>query len=476
MKQWRWLVYALIMAAMGLGTVGVHSAPVARAQGRAPWLEVWYFPADDLGPALVEYRDAAGTVLASYALASNNIVEFAQGGGYLVTDDNLNTIGVFDPRMGLLRYYQVVDKPEDTDAEFYVLSHPAPAPNGDLAYAISRVSSQFDVPSYNSIYYADPAYQQVRTIYELESAEPWYTVTPFAWSGDGSTLLLHNQPQGIGGYILFWTYQGVQARPLANMEQVTWLGDLDGFADDLSRTALVAYDDQYVVQGINVIDVASGAQTFYPLPALGETAYTGGNAHFSPSGTRLAYQVARENAENEKFWTIGVDLTNGQSQVVFAQEFTEDDWDYAYVAGWLDDATLVIGGPWAGPSRLVNVETGAVTEVPGVFLGYAQGVSDVSDFAPPGMVPVQCDTSPVSGLAPQVRGRVMDQAGMVNVYSWASYDSEVVAQAQSGAVFTVLDGPQCIDSTLWWSVRFDNGVEGYVIEGNYQGRYLEPLQ
>ncbi len=476
MKPWKWLLYTLTIAAVMTGAWGVQGTAPTRAQARAPWLEVWYFPADELGPALVEYRDAAGTVLASYALASNNLPQFTQGGGYLMASDGYGHIIIFDPRMGLLRYYRAAELPEDTETEYYVVSQPAPTPNGDLAYTISRISLESDVPTQNSIYYADPAYEHVRQVYALQSSEPWYTVSPLGWSADGETLVLYNEPQGVGGYVLFWTYENTQARPLADMEQVTWLGNVDGFSADLRMTATVSRDNRYVVQGINVTEVASGEQTFYPLPPLGETAHAAGNAHFSPSGARLAFQVARENPLEEKFWTVVVDLADGQSRVVFAQEFAEDDWDYAYLAGWLDDSTLVIGGPWAGPSRLVDVESGTVTEVPGVFLGYAQGVSEVSGFAPPGMVPVQCDGTAVSRLAPGVRGRVMSDVGTLNVYGWESYEATVTAQAQANEVFTVMDGPQCNDGALWWSVQFENGTLGYVVEGDTQRRYLEPLE
>ena len=473
MVLWRKLLWGGLVVVMALGGAFWQVAPEARAQVPTA-VEVWYFPPDELGPALIEYRDAAGTVLASYALASDSVTEFLQGGGVLTTSDSAEFIGVFDPRVGLLRYFSVYDKPQDTDAEFYVLSRAVPAPNGDFVYAISRMSTQFDAPSYNIIYYADASYEQVRTIYSVESAEPWYRMEPFAWSDDGATVLLHNAPEGIGGYILFWTYVGVQARSLANMEQGVLLGDIDGFAGDLSMTALVARNDDYTVQGINVTTLATGATAFYPLPELGETVHAGGNAHFSPSGALLAYQVARENPLNEKLWTLVVDLQSGQTRVVAEQELTPEDWNLKYIAGWMGENMLALSNPWGGNSLLVNLETGTRTEAPGVFLGYAQGVSDVSGFAPPGMVPVQCDTSPVSRLQPAARGQVVAES--VELHSWASYDSEVTAREPAGATFTVQHGPYCTPSTLWWDVLFDDGQRGYVIEGNAQGLYLAPLQ
>ncbi len=471
-KLWRWPFYALIALSVALGGRGVRTAPTAQAQGTLPWLEVWYFPNDDLGPAIIEYRDTVGTVLASYPLATDNLHEIAQGGGNIATRDGNDFLGVFDPHVGVFRYFTVIDKPRDTDTEFYTLSRPIPAPNGWIAYAISRVGSQFDVPAFNSIYYADPSYEQISSIYDVESAEPWYSVEPFAWSDDGSALLLHNAPIGVGGYILFWTYLGVQAHPLTDMQQSIPLGDLDGFAGDLSMTAQVARDADYVVQGIQVTTVADGTTVTYPLPPLGEPVYAGGNAHFSPSRTRLAYQVARENPEDEKFWTIVVDLTTGQSRVVYEQTFTEEDWDFDYIAGWLDDKTLVVGSQWQGRSILVDVESGALTEALGVFLGLAQGVNEVSSFAPSGMVYVQCDASPVSRLAPGARGRVM--AASVSLYSWTSYDADVTGQEPAGATFTVQHGPFCSSGTVWWDVLFDDGQQGYVIESNYQGYLLEP--
>ena len=473
-KQWRWPLYALIALSVVLSGWGVHAAPTAQAQGALPWLEVWYFPNDDLGPPIIEYRDAVGTVLASYPLATDNFSEVFQGGGNIATRDGNDFLGVFNPHVGVLRYFTVTDKPQDTDTEFYVLSRPIPTPNGWLTYSISRMDTQGEQPAFNSIYYADPSYERISSIYDAESAEPWFGIEPLGWTDDGSMLLLHNAPTGIGGYILFWTYLGVEAHPLTDMQQSIPLGDLDGYAGDLSMTAQVVRDADYVVQGIQVTVVASGDTMTYPLPPLGEPVHAGGNAHFSPSHTRLAYQVARENPEDEKFWTVVVDLTTGQSRVVYEQTFTQEDWDFGYISGWLDDSTLVVGSQWQGRSVLVNVDSGALTEAPGVFLGYAQGVNEVGGFAPAGMVYVQCDDAPISRLAPGVRGRVV--ADSVTLQSWTSYDADVTGQEPAGATFTAQHGPFCGSGTLWWDVLFDDGQQGYVIESNYQGYFLEPAQ
>jgi len=255
------------------------------------------------------------------------------------------------------------------------------------------------------------------------------------------------------------------------------LGWIDGYSHDLRYTATVLSNDQGIT-GLQVTEVASGNANVYPLPPLGEIPLVGGNAAFSPAATKVAYQVARSNPETEKYWTIVVDLASGQSRVVLEDEGINYEVRYADIGGWLDDQTLAIGSYWYGRTAIVDTSTGVMLrEERGAFLGYAVGVTDVTGFAPSGVAYAQCPGAPPSRLIPGQRGRITFTDGtMTNVRQWASAQAEKVGTAPEGATFTINDGPRCADGYAWWDLQFDNGLSGFVAEGDATSYYLEPWQ
>ncbi len=464
------LITGLLAAALVLP---LAAAAPANAQ-RASWLQVWYFPQNEFEPALIEYRDANGNVLAAYDVATDSLYGPRQANGFVFGWD-VESIPIFNPYLGQVTHVEPPEFPDDTDNVYYNLSDAIPGPDGTYAYTISQMNAQAQLPSQNRVYASRPGQADHQMIYEASGTDAWSAIQPLGWSDDGSTLLLHTMPQGIGGYILFWQWQDVQALSLSS-RNIEPLGNLDGYSGDLAYTAAIAYD-QNRPSGVNVIERATKRMQFYPLPPLPETVQAGGKVVFSPDNNLFAYQVARGNPEREKFYTIVVNRLSGQAQVMLEDEGFDYDINYGYIAGWLDNGTLVVGGPWTDTSAIIDVNTGSARDEFGIFLGYAQGVTSVSGFVPSGTVYTQCPGAPPSRLAANMRARITYTNGsMTNVRYWAGLDADLAGQMAEGSTMTVLYGPVCMDGYAWWNVQFDSGLEGYIAEGAPGEYWLEPWQ
>jgi len=59
------------------------------------------------------------------------------------------------------------------------------------------------------------------------------------------------------------------------------------------------------------------------------------------------------------------------------------------------------------------------------------------------------------------------------IRSQATTSAEQVGQIPAGEVMTLLDGPQCAESFLWWRIRYD-GIEGWTVEANATDYFIEP--
>lgn len=464
------VILALIAACFTLSPV----SPIpARAQGGQSWLQVWLVPGIDAShPSTVQYRDANQNILASYTLGAGTPSTVSQGGGRIYST-TLNDVMIFDPHSGKIALYVPPGKPANTDTTVYNLMNIAPNPNGqNYAYGIVMLDNQMQNPATSWVYAATGAFDD-RVIFQ-EQRDPFMGVGPLDWSADGSTLLLEDLPQGVGGYILFWQYQNVRALNLA-ANTVTPLGNLDGFSSDLQFTAKVEHSDQGVT-GLTLTQVSTGQSAMIPLPPLGEQTSVGGGAFFSPSGSKVAYQAARGEPDNEKYWTILV--TANQARVLFQDPATSGGVRYGNIGGWLDENTLVLGSRWSQQSALVDANTGAVLrEVPGAFLGYAVGLTSATGFAPSGVAYAQCPGAPISRLTPGARGRVtITGGGLTNVRTTSGTQAEKVGTVTEGSTFTVQSGPECADNYAWWYVQFDSGLYGAVAEGDMSGYFLEPWQ
>jgi hypothetical protein len=464
--------FLLLLFLASLVIPGARSTSVY-AQTNPVWLQVWGILGQGSTSFTLEYRDAAGNVLASYTLSGSDFGfgwQTHQKGGRLF-GSSTSSFPIFDPYTGNVIYDPIAGKQTDTNQVFYNTSVAVPAPDGQVyAYGVTPMYNDFSSPTTSSIYVASPGQNDARLLFQQPMAEGYLSLEPLGWSDDGSILLLHEMPTGIGGYILFWQYQNVQAYNLSSGAAVP-VGDVDGYSGNAQLFAAVQRSD--TVQGLQVTNIATQQVTNYPLPNLGETVYFGGGAFFSPSATKVAYQVARGDPENEKFWTIVVDLQTGQSQVVLQDQFTDYQGVYGYIGGWLDDSTLAVGQTDA-KTALINVANGTLLrEARGGFLGYANGITDTTGFAASASVQRICPGAPPSRLEIGGRGRVTFTDGTPVRVRQSPGGTQTDTQPE-GAVFDVLNGPTCQGSYAWWEVRFDSGVYGFVAEGDLNSYYLEP--
>lgn len=462
MKSTRWMLLgaSILIVVILLGTLP------AAAQPGSPWLQVWFVPQDP--GAVIEYRTATGQVAASYAIETAFGVT-AQAGGR-VFGSQFQAIPIFDPFQGRVVYDTLTGLGVDTNDLTYHVSNPVPTRDGQAYYyAITPMSSDFGASSTSFIYRMTVGGGQATLVYQETLADGFMTLQPFGVLDDGR-VMLYEQPVGIGGYILFWTYSGVRIFD-PQTQSMTPVAETDGFA---STGALFAQVSAFNATPAVQLFAPGGAAISIPVMGLPESPGTGGDVVFSPSNTRAAFQMARQDPENETFWTVVVDVASGTARVVLQDDATGYDLRYGYIGGWLDDNTLVVGDAWTGHSAVVDVTTGQLLrEERGAFLGYAQGVADTSQFAASGAAAAQCPGAPVSRLAINQSGRVTFSNGVpVNVR--LSPGGERIGTQPEGARFIVMDGPVCSGGYAWWHVQFEAGMAGYVAEGEAGNYFLEP--
>jgi hypothetical protein len=460
----------LILLVIVLSVPLLSGAPARAQSGQV--VQIWRVSDIPDSPMTLEYRDTAGNVLASYVMGVDSLNWPAHAGGRIF-GSGAGSIPVFDPYQGKVIYHPVPGVGVDTDQLFYRVSRAIPSPDGQrYAYGVNLQHSDPALAATSWVYIATLGQFDDRVIFQQDT-ESFLAIEPFGWSADGSKVLLHDMPQGIGGYILFWTYQNVQALDL-NTGTAQFLGNIDGYSADLQYTALVERNDSGVT-GLLVTQTATGAQTRYLLPALapGEVPWAGGEARFSPMNTRLAYQIARSDPEGEKFWTIAVDLTTGESRVVLEDEAPDYDVNYGNLSGWLDENRLLIGSSWTDKSALVDGSTGQfIGEYRGSYVGT---FTLAGTLAPSSLALAQCPGAPPSRLQPYKGGRITFTDGSAtNVRRLPGVSAEVITQKPEGETFQVVGGPACADGFAWWQVNFPDNTYGYVAEGTLTEYYLEP--
>src|SRR5258708_4607154 len=90
-----------------------------------------------------------------------------------------------------------------------------------------------------------------------------------------------------------------------------------------------------------------------------------------------------------------------------------------------------------------------------------------------------CPGAPASFLSEQARGRVtftpFGQTPVpVRVRSQPGQKGKVIAELVDGTPFTVISKSACADGMVWWQIKTDDGISGWVAEGDSGGYFVEP--
>ena len=87
-----------------------------------------------------------------------------------------------------------------------------------------------------------------------------------------------------------------------------------------------------------------------------------------------------------------------------------------------------------------------------------------------------CDGLIAPNLSSGGAGQVTSPYGVSvkNIPATGAGGAAEVATLPQGAVFTVLDGPQCNQGYVWWQIRLTNGIVGWAAEGSATDRFMEP--
>src|SRR5688572_19192496 len=74
-----------------------------------------------------------------------------------------------------------------------------------------------------------------------------------------------------------------------------------------------------------------------------------------------------------------------------------------------------------------------------------------------------------------VGGQAVVTPGSSNrIRSDSSTTAEQVGQIPAGGVFSLLEGPRCVDGFLWWRVNY-NGTTGWTVEANGSDYFVDPV-
>jgi len=177
----------------------------------------------------------------------------------------------------------------------------------------------------------------VAQIPATEQVDSWRLYYPYRWTEDGK-LLYATGLTGIGGYMLFWGYNGMFLYDPTSNSSATLVSEeehlgicLSSISDDLQKIAITCGDSNQV----RVRQLSNGAEVAYPLlPDQGMA----GAARFSPSGEWLAYVIQRAEHDNE-LGKIVVAPTDGSSAPQVIAEVSNGSF---VVEGWADENTVLV--------------------------------------------------------------------------------------------------------------------------------------
>ncbi|MEP7285522.1 MAG: SH3 domain-containing protein [Chloroflexota bacterium] len=158
----------------------------------------------------------------------------------------------------------------------------------------------------------------------------------------------------------------------------------------------------------------------------------------------------------------------------------------------LNDQFLVVAGPACADGYLwwqINVDNGVngwVAE--GTTASYFveplnNGITSTpTETLTPTVAIVQtkCGNAPPTALAvgiaaivrPAAQGRTPNS---IRLRDKAGTTGKFIGNLPEGVVFNVISGPTCADGYLWWQISAENGVKGWVAEGDSTKYYIVPV-
>ncbi|MBE0686659.1 MAG: hypothetical protein IH585_11745 [Anaerolineaceae bacterium] len=160
---------------------------------------------------------------------------------------------------------------------------------------------------------------------------------PVRWTDDGRIIYATGMT-GIGGYMLFWGYNGMYIFNPLNNSIRTLVDDqerlgicLSSISDDLTKIAIVCGGEG----NVRVRSLDTATETVFPII---EDQVLAGAARFSPSGEWLAYVVQRADAMQELGKIVVVPVDGSQPPRVVT---TVEDGSFT-VEGWVSEDHLLV--------------------------------------------------------------------------------------------------------------------------------------
>jgi hypothetical protein len=190
------------------------------------------------------------------------------------------------------------------------------------------------------IYYANLVgtnIQLIDSIPESEQADLLRMFYPIKWTDDGR-LIYGTGLTGIGGYMIFWGYNGLFIFNPLNNSIRTLVDDqerlgicLSSISDDLTKIAIVCGSDNTV----RVRTLSTGIETAFPVL---EDQVLAGAARFSPSGEWLAYVIQRADPMQELGKIVVIPVDGSQSPRIVA---TVEDGSFV-AEGWANEEYIIV--------------------------------------------------------------------------------------------------------------------------------------
>ena len=192
---------------------------------------------------------------------------------------------------------------------------------------------------------------------------------PVRWTDDGR-LIYATGMTGIGGYMLFWGYNGMYIFNPLNNSIRTLVDDqerlgicLSSISNDLTKIAIVCGEEG----NVRVRSLDTGIEMIFPII---EDQVLAGAARFSPSGEWLAYVVQRADPMQELGKIVVVPMDGSQPPRILT---TVEDGSFT-VEGWVNDEFLLVTQSLMSSSEIsvlkVNRDGSEVVDVAeGKFMG-----------------------------------------------------------------------------------------------------------